>query len=259
MESIPPPSVCPQCGAAKVVPVFYGMPRDMAMTRELLDRGLLELGGCDILVGLSCCWRCTACQHSWGLMGGPDEEACEAAIARLFQAERDRREQVRLERMYPTRLQPWIDYLLITAISTGAAFLVIEYVTKSKRLEDCPTLYLVQGGRRERLEDGGVARHIVDQSIPREATEPDQALRVRVQGQEVFLGLEQRTARGRTFLVLRLDALRGLEFTPVAAPVRPPSCRYCDSPLRTPRAPQCFHCGMSWRDPNHVVNTRSRR
>ncbi len=60
------PARCPFCGAARVVPVAYGMP-----SRDLLEQaeaGELVLGGC-CLDAESPRWACLECQAQWGRLG----------------------------------------------------------------------------------------------------------------------------------------------------------------------------------------------
>lgn len=160
--------------------------------------------------------------------------------------------------MYQRLVQPLLERVLPAAAAEGAECLLIEYVANSPRWEDGPKAYLVHGGRRELIEDGGLSSSIVEERIPREGHGAEQSIRVRIQGQEVVLGLEQGMEGERQRISLRLHALAGLELAPVEPLVRRPACRFCGGPLRTPRAAQCFSCGMDWHDPNNVVNSRTR-
>lgn len=54
---------CPQCLEAEGVEIAYGMPSNE--TLELLDRGLIVLGGCVIREG-GPKYQCLWCDHQWG-------------------------------------------------------------------------------------------------------------------------------------------------------------------------------------------------
>ena len=53
---------CPQCGAAAVVPIVYGLPGEELA--EACRRGEVVLGGCCITDDMPE-WHCKACEHEW--------------------------------------------------------------------------------------------------------------------------------------------------------------------------------------------------
>lgn len=52
------PATCPECGAAPVAEVLYGLPD--SIDRVLLESGAVVLGGC-VITGDDPAWRCTQC------------------------------------------------------------------------------------------------------------------------------------------------------------------------------------------------------
>ena len=53
-------SKCPNCGEQQLVPIVYGFPSDLTM--QLLQKGVVELGGC-IISGDDPSFRCQSCHH----------------------------------------------------------------------------------------------------------------------------------------------------------------------------------------------------
>jgi len=68
---------CPNCGAARVVPIVYGEPKPATM--RAAELGLLLTWGCLVYDELPR-WACLACEHRWGRLDDADAAAWHGAI-----------------------------------------------------------------------------------------------------------------------------------------------------------------------------------
>ena len=61
------PTECPSCGASRVAEILYGLPvADDDLERDL-EANRVVLGGCCVSENMPA-WRCTECEHEWGLV-----------------------------------------------------------------------------------------------------------------------------------------------------------------------------------------------
>jgi len=55
------PKKCPQCGAARIAKILYGMPDFSPKLEKDLDEGKIVLGGC-VITGQDPSWECVKCK-----------------------------------------------------------------------------------------------------------------------------------------------------------------------------------------------------
>jgi hypothetical protein len=59
------PVSCPRCKSDRVIYILYGEPILDADLKRAIDRGRVELGGCEVTRD-SKRWECRKCKYSWG-------------------------------------------------------------------------------------------------------------------------------------------------------------------------------------------------
>jgi len=76
---------CPNCGAARVVPIVYGEPKPT--TTRAAELGLLMTWGCLVYDELPR-WACLECEQRWGRLDDGDARAWSGAIGRAIRSAR---------------------------------------------------------------------------------------------------------------------------------------------------------------------------